>query len=156
VPGISPLTVLIAVADPGSRAALRALVHRTPGLELVGVAMDADEAAALTCARRPEAVILDAAMPCGGAPRALRAVSLVSPAPTVLVLSPTGDSSVIPPTQGVEHITAEMQSLSEAVEALGWIACRRAREITPASSGVRVELLEPAARVADHDTAPAQ
>ncbi|HEY2669591.1 MAG TPA: response regulator transcription factor [Rugosimonospora sp.] len=45
------------------RAGLSALIHATPGLEVVGQATDGREAVALTAERRPDVVLMDIRMP---------------------------------------------------------------------------------------------
>jgi DNA-binding NarL/FixJ family response regulator len=120
MPEVSRLRVVVAVADPCCRAHLCRLVRDTPEFDLAGVAMDADEAAALLASQRPGVVVLDAKMPCGGAPRALRAVSLVSPAPRILILFSSADSRLlIPfPEAVVEHLPREAATTKEMARAI--------------------------------------
>lgn len=118
---MSPLQILLAVADPGLRAMLCSLVRGRPELQLVGVAMDADEAAELMCSRRPGVVILDSRMPCGGAPRALRAVSLVSPTPGIVMLASIGDyrCPALPTEAVIEYLFEGAASADAIVAAIG-------------------------------------
>jgi DNA-binding NarL/FixJ family response regulator len=137
MPEVTRSRVVIAIADPYCRALLCRLVRDTPELELAGVAMDADEAAALVTSERPGVIVLDATMPCGGAPRALRAVNLVSPAPGILILSSIGDSRfVLPPSEAmVEHVTRESASTEEIVMAIGRAARPEAADLLRDTSG---------------------
>jgi DNA-binding NarL/FixJ family response regulator len=80
-PGLAPgrghaprVRVLIAEVEAERRAELGRLVTNCPDLELVGLAMDADDAVELLGTHRPDVALLDARMPRGGAPRAIRAI----------------------------------------------------------------------------------
>jgi DNA-binding NarL/FixJ family response regulator len=122
------ITVLIADAEPGTRAMLRDLVGSQADLDLVALAMDADEATELMRLHRPAVAILGARMPCGGAPRALRALCPVSPATGVVVLSSRGDA--IPgglgsATAPIEHVVGGISSPAEIVAAIHRAAGRR-------------------------------
>jgi DNA-binding NarL/FixJ family response regulator len=68
------LRVLLCDDDPVMSDALGALMTDAPGFELVGIANDADSAASLAEALRPDVVLLDVRMPGGGGPRAARLI----------------------------------------------------------------------------------
>ncbi len=55
--------------------------------ELVGFAVDADEAIALAEAQQPDAAIVDLEMPAGGGLRATREIHAVAPRTAVVILS---------------------------------------------------------------------
>src|SRR5690349_4599076 len=79
--------VLIADDDPAVREALVDLLRDEPGLDLVGVAGDADEAIRLATETQPAVAVLDARMPAGGGARAAREIVRNCPGTRVLVLS---------------------------------------------------------------------
>jgi PAS domain S-box-containing protein len=83
----SVVRVLIADDDPAVREALVDLLSDDPGLDVVGVAADADEAIRLATEKRPAVAVLDARMPGGGGARAAREITRQCPATRVLVLS---------------------------------------------------------------------
>jgi len=89
------IRVLIADDDSAVRAALAALMRTDPGLELVGVAGDADEAIELARHLRPDLALLDVRMPAGGGPRAAREIRECSPETRVVALSAYGDRGAV-------------------------------------------------------------
>src|SRR5437764_9808545 len=83
----SVVRVLIADDDPAVREALVDLLSDDPGLDLVGVAADVEDAIRLAIEKRPAVALLDARMPGGGGARAAREITQRCPATRVLVLS---------------------------------------------------------------------
>lgn len=75
----------LAVHEAATRAGLR-LALRSPGLELKGEAVDAQEALALAVAHEIDVLLIAADLP-GGALVAVRALSARPPAPRTIVLS---------------------------------------------------------------------
>jgi len=67
---VNVITVLIADDEPLLRAALVDLIASEPGLELVAVATNADEAIQLGAATHPAVALIDVRMPGGGGARA--------------------------------------------------------------------------------------
>jgi EAL domain-containing protein (putative c-di-GMP-specific phosphodiesterase class I)/DNA-binding NarL/FixJ family response regulator len=86
--------VLLADDEPGVRGALAELVQAEPSLALVGVAGDADEAAALAERRIVDVAVVDVRMP-GGGHRAVREIRNRSPHTKVVAFSAYGDHSAV-------------------------------------------------------------
>jgi DNA-binding NarL/FixJ family response regulator len=97
---MSALKVLMAEDLAVLREALADLIQDEPGLELVGVAIDAEEAIIMAGVHQPEVAVLDAKMPGGGGSRAGSGISRVSPATRVLAFSACEDRD------GVEEMLA--------------------------------------------------
>lgn len=87
--------VLVADDDAFMRASLTELIRSHAGLELVGAALDAEEAITMAVRSRPDVAVVDYRMPGGGA-HATREIRRLSPDTAVLGLSAYGD----PGTQG--------------------------------------------------------
>jgi PAS domain S-box-containing protein len=81
------VTVLVADDDAAVRGALADLISDEPGLRLVAVATNADDAIKFAAEHRPMVAVLDVRMPGGGGPRAAREIVLCSPGTRVLALS---------------------------------------------------------------------
>ncbi len=81
------VTVLVADDDAAVRAALADLISDEPGLRLVAVATNADDAIKFAAEHRPTVAVLDVRMPGGGGPRAAREIVRCSPKTRVLALS---------------------------------------------------------------------
>ena len=92
---MTDVRVLIADDDDTLRRALAALIEVEDGLELVGVAVDADEAIELTQLHRPDVVLVDVKMPGGGGTRAAREILAVSPGTQVIALSAYEDHQIL-------------------------------------------------------------
>ena len=88
---MGPIRVLLAEDAPMVRGALAALLAAEPGVELVGAAEDAVEAIELARRELPDLAIVDARMPGGGGPRAVREILLHSPSTVVVALSAHAD-----------------------------------------------------------------
>ena len=88
---VERLRVLIADDEPEVRDALAGFLAHAPGLEVVGLAADADQAIAIARAQRPDVAILDVRMPGGGGPRAAREILRRLPTVRVVALSAYGD-----------------------------------------------------------------
>jgi DNA-binding NarL/FixJ family response regulator len=83
--------VLIADDSAMNRQTLAEIIERSDGLELVGIAKDADEAIDLASRRQPDVALLDVRMPGGGGPRAAREIRLRCPDSRIIALSAFGD-----------------------------------------------------------------
>jgi EAL domain-containing protein (putative c-di-GMP-specific phosphodiesterase class I)/CheY-like chemotaxis protein len=92
---LKTIRVLIADDDPGLRTALSELLGHEEGLDLVGVAEDADEAIRIAGQRRPHVALVDVKMPAGGGPRAARGIVRVSPRTRVIALSAFEDRATV-------------------------------------------------------------
>jgi EAL domain-containing protein (putative c-di-GMP-specific phosphodiesterase class I)/CheY-like chemotaxis protein len=89
------IRVLIAEDDPEVRTALADLVSSEIGMELAGVAGDADEAIAVAEQVRPDVVLLDVRMPGGGGVRAATEIRERVGDTRVLALSAHDDRSTV-------------------------------------------------------------
>lgn len=84
------IRVLVADDDALMRTGLTDLINSRAELELVGAALDAEEAIKLAARLRPDVAVLDYRMP-GGGVHATREIRRVSPGTTVLGLSAYDD-----------------------------------------------------------------
>jgi DNA-binding NarL/FixJ family response regulator len=89
------LRVLVCDDDPVMSSALSDLVRDSPGLELVGVATDAEGAAALAADTNPDVVLLDVRMPGGGGPMAARLIRDSVPAARLVAFSAHADRRIV-------------------------------------------------------------
>lgn len=86
-----PIRVLIAEDDEMNSQTLAEIIERSDGLELVGVAKDADEAIEIASLRRPDVALLDVRMPGGGGSRAAHEIRWRSPGSRIVALSAFDD-----------------------------------------------------------------
>jgi DNA-binding NarL/FixJ family response regulator len=86
---MSAAVLRVGVADDDAlmREFLRALIDGDAGLELAGLACDADEAAELARAEQPDVMVLDWVMPGGGGPAAARQILEDCPEVRVVALT---------------------------------------------------------------------
>ena len=77
------------------RAGLRLLLDEEPDLEVMGEAASADEAVAQMCARQPDVLVLDVAVPSRNGLDALLEIAKAAPETRVLVLSQHDDPAYI-------------------------------------------------------------
>ena len=84
---LGELRVLVVDDEPTVRALLRAVVSRDPRFEVVGEAVDGEQAISLAEELQPDVVLLDLIMPRLGGREALPDILRVSPRSMVLVLS---------------------------------------------------------------------
>ncbi len=91
------MTVRVVVAEDEAtvRRALAELIRAEEGLELVGVAGDADEALALIDRSRPDVALVDVKMPGGGGPRVAQEVAADFSRTRVVALSAYEDRSSV-------------------------------------------------------------
>jgi DNA-binding NarL/FixJ family response regulator len=89
------IRVLIADDDPDIREALRALIGHEPDFELVGAAIDAEEAINLATKHAPDVAIVDVRMPGGGGRRAAQGIAVASPNTTVIAFSAHDDAASV-------------------------------------------------------------
>src|SRR5439155_26968689 len=83
----TPIRVLIADDTPDIRLLLRAALRMYPGFEIVAEAADGAEAVTLTTEQKPDAVLLDLAMPVKEGLQAIPLFRVSSPRPKFLVPS---------------------------------------------------------------------
>lgn len=89
------IRVLIADDEQSIREVLSDLIHREPGLELVGTAGDADEAVDLARKTKPDVALLDVRMPKGGGPGAAKGIRIASPETSLIAFSAHDDASSV-------------------------------------------------------------
>lgn len=92
---INTTRVLIADDQPMMREVLARYLARTPELELVARAADAEEAIRLAAATQPDVAVVDVKMPAGGGASAVRGILACSPGTRILVLSSYSDRAVV-------------------------------------------------------------
>lgn len=92
---VMAIRVLIAGDNPDSREAMSALVQLECDIELVGAAVDPEEAIELAGQHTPDMVIVDVRMPGGGGRRAEEGIAFASPKTTVIALSAHDDASSV-------------------------------------------------------------
>jgi DNA-binding NarL/FixJ family response regulator len=90
-----PIRVLVADDHPIVRDGVRALIAASPGLELIGEAVDGDEAVTLVRRLRPDVVLMDLSMPGRNGIDATRAIVADGPATAVLILTMFADDESI-------------------------------------------------------------
>jgi DNA-binding response OmpR family regulator len=120
----SRLRVLIADDEPEMRATLAGLVATDPGLELAGVAEDADEAVEVARVTRPDVALLDVSMPGGGGPRAAMGIRWRSPHTNLVAFSFHDDKASIVDMlrAGAVGYVVKGASCEEILDALRWAA----------------------------------
>src|SRR4029453_2961741 len=91
----NPLRVLIADDEPEVREILISVVDEDPGLELAGVAADAEKAVEVARVTRPDVALLDVGMPRGGGVRAALGIGWRSPQTHMVALSLHEDRATI-------------------------------------------------------------
>ncbi|MEA2683732.1 MAG: hypothetical protein QOK05_2060 [Chloroflexota bacterium] len=91
---MSDLRVLIADDEKIVRDALADLIEDTPGMTVVGVAENAEEAIAMAGSTSPDVALLDVRMP-GGGPTAARGILQCCPQVRVLALSASGSHDTV-------------------------------------------------------------
>lgn len=84
--------VLVADDDPLIRMALSEVLEAAPGLRVVAVAEDAQEAADLAERHSPDVALLDVRMPRGGGTRAAKEIKQRSPGTRLLAFSAYDDT----------------------------------------------------------------
>ena len=110
------IRVLIADDNQHSREVLRALIGLEPDLEVVGAAVDAEEAINLASQHAPDVAIVDVRVPGGGGRRAAEGIALASPTTTVIALSAYDDArSVLEMFEGGVGEYVAKDAPSEAV-----------------------------------------
>jgi EAL domain-containing protein (putative c-di-GMP-specific phosphodiesterase class I)/DNA-binding NarL/FixJ family response regulator len=92
---MTPITVVIADDDDLLRGALADLINSAPELELLGSAIDADQAIELVCEKHPDAAVVDVKMPAGGGARAARGIQECSPETRIIAYSGHDDRAIV-------------------------------------------------------------
>lgn len=114
------IKVLIADDEQSVREVLGDVIEREPGLELVGVAGDAQEAIDLAATALPDVALLDVRMPMGGGQAAARGIRLLSPDTVIIALSAHDDASNIVSMfeRGAATYVAKTASTEEIIDAI--------------------------------------
>ncbi|HWF57406.1 MAG TPA: response regulator transcription factor, partial [Candidatus Dormibacteraeota bacterium] len=89
------IRVLVCENDPVMRSALADLIGSFPGVELAGVAADADEAGVEAARVCPDVALLDVRMPGGGGPEAARLIRGHCPDTRLIAFSAHADRAVV-------------------------------------------------------------
>jgi DNA-binding response OmpR family regulator len=97
----SPLRVLIADDEPEVQEILISVVDADPGLELAGVAADAEKAVEVARVTRPDVALLDVSMPGGGGVRAALGIGWRSPQTHMVAPSLHEDRATLTARPGV-------------------------------------------------------
>jgi len=118
------LRVLIADDEPEMRETLIGLVSTDPGLELAGVAEDAEEAVEVARVTRPDVALLDVSMPYGGGPEAAHGIRWRSPGTHVVAFSLHDDKASIVEMlrAGATGYVVKGASVQEILDALRFAA----------------------------------
>lgn len=89
------IRVLVCENDPVMRSALSDLIRSVPGLQLTGVAADAEAAGAEAARGEPDVALLDVRMPGGGGPEAARLIRAQCPQTRLIAFSAHADRAVV-------------------------------------------------------------
>ena len=90
-----PVRILVADDHPVVRGGLRALLGTLDGFEVVGEAVDGDEAVREAQIHRPDVVLMDVRMPGTGGVEATRRIREVAPEAAVLMLTMYDDDATV-------------------------------------------------------------
>jgi FOG: EAL domain len=115
-----PIRVLIADDNEMNLETLAEIIDRSDGLELVGIAKNADEAIEIASLQHPDVALLDVRMPGGGGPRAAREIRLRSPSSRIIALSAFGDDRSVDDmlANGATSYLTKDASFDDIVEAI--------------------------------------
>jgi len=91
------IRVLIADDHPIIRDSLRTLIATEPDLELVGEAVDGDDAVKKAIALKPEVILMDLVMPVKGGLEAIEEIKRIQPEVSILVLTSFSDEDKVFP-----------------------------------------------------------
>jgi NarL family two-component system response regulator LiaR len=91
------IRVLIADDHPIIRDSLRTLIATEPDLELVGEAVDGEEAVRKTIELKPDVILMDLVMPVKGGLQAISEIKSVLPEVSILVLTSFSDEDKVFP-----------------------------------------------------------
>ena len=138
------ITVLIAEDDRSVREALAALIGLESYLELVGAAVDTDQAIELAVAVQPDVAIVDVQMPGGGGARASREIGLNSPRTKVIALSAADDRATVLEMHeaGVVGYLVKGDTIASILESIHNAASGQSSLSAEVTGGVIGELVE--------------
>lgn len=94
---MADVTIRIVVADDHAvvREGLKALLLSAPGIEVVGMAADGEEAVRLSVTEQPDVIILDIAMPGMDGLKAAREIGAAAPGVGILMLTMHEDADTL-------------------------------------------------------------
>jgi two-component system response regulator NreC len=92
---MAAIRILLADDHVVMRSGLRLLLERQPGMEVVAEAADGREAVDMSAAQKPDAVVMDIAMPWLNGVEATRQIVARNPATAVVILSMHSDESYV-------------------------------------------------------------
>jgi DNA-binding response OmpR family regulator len=118
------LRVLIADDEPEVREILINVIDGDPGLELAGLAADAEKAVEVARVTRPDVALLDVSMPGGGGARAALGIGWRSPLTHIVALSLHDDRATIVGMirAGASGYVVKGATCDEILDALRWAA----------------------------------
>ena len=170
------IRVLIVDDSPPVALLLEAMLHREPGLAVVGRAASGTEAIALTQRLRPDVITMDLNMPGMGGIEAIRRIMEELPTPIVVVSTavdlPNSQDSFLalevgavavfgaPPLPGYPRAEALARELAELLRAMAGIKLitRRASSSSSSSAGLTtmpMPLIQPLTQPTDFQADPA-
>src|SRR3954447_2535540 len=123
---MEPIRVLIADDHPHFRAGLRALLHSTDEVEVIGEAADGEETITLATRLQPDVIMMDIKMPRVGGIEATRRITHHSPHISILVLSMFEDD---------DSVFAALQAGARGYLLKGALKAEILRSIRAVSSG---------------------
>ena len=132
------MRVLIADDEPLARERLRDLLAELPGVELVGEAGNGREAFELAVAMRPDAVLLDIAMPVLDGLEAARYLLELDPPPAVVFCTAYDEHALAAfEARAVDYLVKPIRKerLAQALERAGRLSGERIAELGAAIDG---------------------
>jgi DNA-binding NarL/FixJ family response regulator len=120
----APLRILIADDDRRARAGIRAVLTTMLVCEIVGEAVDGEEAVAQVACYRPDAVLMDLTMPVLDGLQATRMIKGLWPEVTVVVLTMYGDKRSAAMAAGADAFVCKGETPAQIVQILQEAAVR--------------------------------
>jgi two-component system response regulator AlgR len=132
------MKVLLADDEPLARERLRGLLAELPGVQLVGEASNGREAFEQAVARRPDAVLLDIAMPVLDGLEAARYLLALDPPPAVVFCTAYDEHALAAfEARAVDYLVKpiRLERLAQALERAGRLSGERVAELSDAIAG---------------------
>jgi len=134
------MKVLLADDEPLARERLRGLLAELPGVQLVGEASNGREAFEQAVARRPDAVLLDIAMPVLDGLEAARYLLALEPPPAVVFCTAYDEHALAAfEARAVDYLVKPIrrERLAQALERAGRLTGERVAELSSAMGDAR-------------------